>query len=971
MKPGRIDFMRIKSASLNDARRIAETWAPGGQYEGAEYVTLNPRRTDHAAGSFKVNVVKGVWRDFATDEGGADLVSFVAYVDGVGQGEAARRLAAFLGIPEAAGADAGQVPLDARGGMTAPPPPAVTPPKRAPWVPVLPVPEDAPPPPAAHPKRGVPSVRYTYRDEASRVLYIVDRHEAAPPLHPRKDFYPACWCRDKRGRHAWRWQSPDAPRPLYRLDALAARPEALVILAEGEKAADALAGLAPDAVTMCWPGGSQAVKKADFSPLVGRDVVLWPDADVPGTKAMRVCAQAVADAGARSVRTLCVATLARVMISLDGELIEEHRELPAGWDAADAVNEGWQMDHVAALLARPDAFENAGAVKASSDRLNGAPAADTAAGRVPVGRFSMDEAGLWLTEVTADGTPKRPRFICEPFAVRALARSPADGEWGLAVELTDPDGNAHRIIVPFKSLKGEGAAALETLMDRGLVPRMGTDRFLIEYLRDQRPVFRARVTGRVGWHEDTGGTQVFVLPDQAIGATDDEWLYQADGAASSFKIKGTARQWREKIGALCVGNSRLTFAVSAAFAAPLVRLLGIASGAFHFVGSSKDGKSTVLLAAASVCGSPEHRRTWRSTDNGTEFVAAATSDALLILDELKQCPPHVASEIIYMLGNDQGKTRGAKVGGVRDSARWRLLALSAGEIGITAHLAAANLKPHAGQLVRFAEVPSDAGVGHGAFEELHGRSDHLALAKDLIGLAGKVHGAPLIDYLGKLSGELVDVLSQWPEFRRQFETRFISADAGAQARDVVERFAMVAYGGELASAWGMTGWPGGAAIEAAGKCCHAWLAVRGGEGNQEEQAMFDAVREFLERYGEGAFSLWHRVGDDRAPKTPDAVGVRRWVQPDGTPITRAAQVQDDSQGADFRTEYFILPTMFRTRVVKGFDADKVARLLVSRGYMREGDGRNLCPQVRLPGLGKVRCYHILPSIFGDGSDNAA
>lgn len=977
MRRQKVDFARIKSAALNDAQRIAETWAPGGRNEGAEYVTLNPRRSDHAAGSFKVNTVKGVWRDFATDEGGADLVSFVAYVDGVGQGGAARRLAAFLGIPDAAGLDDKQAPPASAAPEPKPPVYAPVPPqaKRPPWVPLLPVPDEAPEPPAGHPKRGAPAVRYTYRDAAARLLFIVDRHEAAPPAHPRKDFFPACWCRGADGRHAWRWQSPEAPRPLYRLDALAASPDAVVIVAEGEKAADALAVLAPNAVGMSWPGGSQAIRKVDFGPLVGRDVILWPDADEPGAKAMHNAAQLARAAGAASVRVLNLATVAALAPLSDGAMGEQPRELLAGWDAADALAEGWAPAHFAVLLAHPEAFEPGEAEQGAAMTEKTAPApnaaAEGAAPRAPAGRFTMDEKGLWLTEVTADGTPKRPRFVCEPFTVRALARSPTDGEWGLALELSDPDGNGHRIIVPFRALKGEGAAALENLMDRGLVPRMGMDRFLVEYLRDQRPIYRARVTGRVGWHEENNGARVFVLPDVAIGAAEDEWLYQADGAASTFRVKGTARQWREKIGALCVGNSRLLFGVSCAFAAPLVRLLGIASGAFHFTGSSKDGKSTVLLVAASVCGSPDHRRTWRSTDNGTEFVAAATSDALLILDELKQCPPAVASEIIYMLGNDQGKTRGAKVGGVRDSSRWRLLALSAGEIGITAHLAAANLKPHAGQLVRFAEVPSDAGAGHGAFEELHNRPDHLALAKDLIGRAGKVHGAPFLDYLDRLTREVADVVAQWPEFRQRFEARFISGDAGAQARDVVERFALASYAGELATSWGLTGWPGGAALDAAGRCCLAWLAVRGGEGNQEERNMLDAVREFLERYGEGAFSLWHRVGDDRAPKTPDAVGVRRWIQPDGTPITRAAQILDDVEGADFRTEYFILPTMFRTRVAKGLDADKVARMLIDRGCMQRGEGKNLMPKVRLPGLGKMRCYHVLPTIFGDGGDDAA
>ena len=59
-----------------------------------------------------------------------------------------------------------------------------------------------------------------------------------------------------------------------------------VVIVEGEKAADAAATLLPDHPVICWQGGAQAVAKADFSPLAGRDVWLWADADEAGTKAM-------------------------------------------------------------------------------------------------------------------------------------------------------------------------------------------------------------------------------------------------------------------------------------------------------------------------------------------------------------------------------------------------------------------------------------------------------------------------------------------------------------------------------------------------------------------------------------------------------------------------------------------------------------------------------------------------------------
>ena len=58
-----------------------------------------------------------------------------------------------------------------------------------------------------------------------------------------------------------------------------------VILVEGEKAASAVTAAGFAAAS--WIGGANRVGMADFSRLAGREVVIWPDNDEPGQKAMR------------------------------------------------------------------------------------------------------------------------------------------------------------------------------------------------------------------------------------------------------------------------------------------------------------------------------------------------------------------------------------------------------------------------------------------------------------------------------------------------------------------------------------------------------------------------------------------------------------------------------------------------------------------------------------------------------------
>src|SRR5665213_2825294 len=93
-----IDFSAINAAALVRLPTLLRRWLPEGKIEGAEWVARNPKRDDRRPGSFKINLRTGRWSDFAIGEGGGDVVSLAAYLGGVGQAEAARRLADMMGI---------------------------------------------------------------------------------------------------------------------------------------------------------------------------------------------------------------------------------------------------------------------------------------------------------------------------------------------------------------------------------------------------------------------------------------------------------------------------------------------------------------------------------------------------------------------------------------------------------------------------------------------------------------------------------------------------------------------------------------------------------------------------------------------------------------------------------------------------------------------------------------------------------
>jgi DNA primase len=92
------DFPRVNAAALSALPALLDRWLPGGRRQGAEYVARNPTRTDRRPGSFTINTRTGRWADFATGDRGGDVVSLAAYLHGLRQAEAARKLADMLGM---------------------------------------------------------------------------------------------------------------------------------------------------------------------------------------------------------------------------------------------------------------------------------------------------------------------------------------------------------------------------------------------------------------------------------------------------------------------------------------------------------------------------------------------------------------------------------------------------------------------------------------------------------------------------------------------------------------------------------------------------------------------------------------------------------------------------------------------------------------------------------------------------------
>lgn len=525
-----------------------------------------------------------------------------------------------------------------------------------------------------------------------------------------------------------------------------------------------------------------------------------------------------------------------------------------------------------------------------------------------------------------------PRWICSELKVKALVRDYASENWGRLLTFCDTDGQLHSWVMPMEMLKGGGEELRGELLRLGLemATSLKTRSLLTEYIITSKPQARARYVTRTGWHPP-----VFVLPDCTIGQTPEIIFYQSEQTSCDYKQAGSLADWQQAISRYCVGNSRLIFSLSSAFAAMLLGPMNAESGGMNLVSESSTGKTTLLRVAASVYGAPNYLYRWRATANGLEALATLHSDTLLILDELAQVDAREAGEIAYMLANGNGKARAGKNGYARSRSEWRLLFLSAGEISLGQHLQEAGKKAKAGHEVRLVDIPADASKGIGVFEHLHGYESAAFFSKVLMQATTQYYGTPARAFLEKLTAtDISELTDDIKELSKQFIVNNLPSNASGQVHRVCERFALIAAAGELASRYDITQWPMDEANKAISCCFSDWLIQRGSAENQEKSIILSQVRHFFAAHGESRFTDLH----NQHPRTINRAGFK------GTDL------KNDN------TTYYVMNEIFREEICNGLNPKTVARILLEEGWLKPDANNAPYRRERLPGMGQVRCY---------------
>lgn len=589
---------------LPGGKRVGREWLAGsvqGEKGQSLHVTLEGERA-------------GRWKDFAADEGG-DLLNLIERSKGITIREAADFARQFLGL--------------------------------GPWQPDGPAPFD---PLRFGFKRKeetewrYPSAAWAYHDREGQPVAWVARFDGEDG---KKDVMPI---RLVDGKPRWRGYKGTEKRPLYNLHRLHARPDATVLVVEGEKTADAAVRMFPELVVVTWMGGTANVRKTDWQPLIDRKtpVVCWADADEPGRKAMAYVAQL--RPGTKRVQTTSLP-----------EKWDLADELPPDTDPKAMIDRALLVDPVAEELARKQAEKEA---EEGEERYHLPPGCELSAVEVELLKYGVFEFQNKVWTIL-DGRGQRGKWATEVSNCTVMVHQhiiTKDGALALVTLRNQVEAEAVTMDIPFDQLS-TSLGFVKLLANRGnfqwygtesaftgyrrlLMDRMGKGRIITELGSQPEGffVFNNAMVNRTVHHLDKHGC--FTYEGSSFYVPSGNSFYQGDEEEFGFQKRMTLsagsditfEQWCKQM-VRCYDEHAymvICFALATPFSNWIKdRLDGFPLMFLHGPGGT--GKDQLIKFAQGLFGRPQPEifLSGPNTDKGMFKMMAEFNDVLLNLAEYR------------------------------------------------------------------------------------------------------------------------------------------------------------------------------------------------------------------------------------------------------------------------------------------------------------------------------------------------
>jgi hypothetical protein len=332
----------------------------------------------------------------------------------------------------------------------------------------------------------------------------------------------------------------------------------------------------------------------------------------------------------------------------------------------------------------------------------------TASGRVWMHKFGgldKDRVELWLP-------------VSSPFGVVARLRyADQDEAYGLRVTVQGMDGHPRAIDFERQMLPRLGAAEIRSqLFAAGLRTEGAGDGEVVSILKAAEPAREIIVVSKTGWHRLPGlSDPIFVCPSgEIIGAPEGADLQLSTMTIlDAPAVSGTLEGWKEATAAALGTPNCPHWALGtiSGFAGPVLDLTQLDSVGINISGTSSGGKTTSQKLAVSVWSPPfvgaGLLQSMRSTENGLEAVAQASSGTVLALDEMAHADGRTVGRVIYSLAGGIGKTRMNDKAYLRRRYSWTTFFILSGECSLEEKVRGDGGVWQAGMTVRFPDVDTN------------------------------------------------------------------------------------------------------------------------------------------------------------------------------------------------------------------------------------------------------------------------
>lgn len=308
----------------------------------------------------------------------------------------------------------------------------------------------------------------------------------------------------------------------------------------------------------------------------------------------------------------------------------------------------------------------------------------------------------------------------------------SDAPFWVSYQVADPNGKGRTLViagitteqrltileVPFGLIYSAPGQLAAMLSSSGLRIRSGAAAEVAMYINANiNPPLLTRVH-QPGWVGDPREKLAFALRDRVIGGDGfDLTKLQESKLLAGMEASGTLEEWKEHVAAPADAHPVVAVSIMLPFAATLLRLLDADGFGLLLRGGSSTGKTSALMAMASVFGRAVlgHNSfvlSFNSTTNAIEVTSVSRNDIGMPMDELGAFDGPGFSTLVYRIPGGVGKGRLGRDGNLREGNSWRTILLGTSERRADELLAEDTRKGRirAGQSVRLMNIETDGRI---------------------------------------------------------------------------------------------------------------------------------------------------------------------------------------------------------------------------------------------------------------------